>query len=76
MLCSQPNTQSTIQNLLQLLLAFTVQIYMLHMSNLMLIAPPDKDSKNVIYIRRCPNFQGKGKFMTCNKFFAQNMLCY
>ena len=41
-----------------------------------LIGPPDKDFKNVIYIGGCPNFQGKGKFMTCNKFLAQNMLRY
>ena len=34
--CSRPNTQIKIQNLLQILLTFTVQIYILHMSNLTL----------------------------------------
>ena len=36
MLCSRPNTQIIIQNLLQILLTFTVQISIRHMSNLML----------------------------------------
>ena len=35
-LCSRPNAQIKIQNLLQILWTFTVQIYIRHMSNLML----------------------------------------
>ena len=35
-LCSRPNVQVKVQNVLQILLTFTVQIYIRHMSNLML----------------------------------------
>ena len=36
LLCNLPNAQIMIQNLIQILLTFTVQIYIRHMSNLML----------------------------------------
>ena len=36
------------------------------------IAPPDKDSKNVIYIGGCPNFQGK---LECYMDWFLSLIC-
>ena len=90
-LCSRPNSQIKIQNLLQIFGTFTVQIYIRHMSNLMLFRTELKDGifarkamvdqahQGLCYQRETWHFGGLNiERITCSdlSWFVLRKLCY